>query len=192
MYDYTVLQQMRESLYYFNEQQLSRDIKNYLFALNFEPGSVEQSTFTGDRIEITEEFLSGIENRLLDPDTDQEGRRAFRIETQKLYTSQTLTQEIMVEGKAITDTELYHHLYERYVHTIKEKALDPFLENENFRRAIKDYDTEDFKTYDRRIRDDVSYLIGNLVTKYHYTDQGAREVCIYVIDQDLARRYAAH
>ena len=48
---------------------------------------------------------------------------------------------------------------------LKEKVLDPFLENENFRRAIKDYNEEDFKTYDKRIRGDVTYLIKNLVQK---------------------------
>jgi hypothetical protein len=64
------------------------------------------------------------------------------------------------------------------------------MENENFRRALKDFGSEDFKSYDRRIRDDATYLIGNLVKKYRYTELGAREVCIYVIDRDLAKRYA--
>jgi len=73
---------------------------------------------------------------------------------------------------------------------LKEKVLDPFLENENFRRAIKDYDAEDFKTYDKRIRDDVTYLIQNLCEKNHYTELGAKEVCIYVIDSDLAKKFA--
>ena len=41
----------------------------------------------------------------------------------------------------MTETRLYQELHERYVHNLKEKALDPFLENENFRRAIKDVDT---------------------------------------------------
>jgi hypothetical protein len=69
-------------------------------------------------------------------------------------------------------------------------VLDPFLENENFRRAIKDYDKEDFKTYDKRIRDDVTYLINNLCEKCKYTEQGAKGICIYVIDNDLAKKFA--
>ena len=81
-------------------------------------------------------------------------------------------------------------MHDRYVHNLKEKVLDPFLENENFRRAIKDYNNEDFKTYDRRIRDDVSYLIDNLCKKYRYTEQGAKEVCMYVIDSDLAQKFS--
>jgi len=44
MYDYTILQEVKESLYYYNEEQISRDIQNYLFAINFEPGSVETCT----------------------------------------------------------------------------------------------------------------------------------------------------
>ncbi|MGD8367215.1 MAG: serine protein kinase PrkA [Desulfobacterales bacterium] len=190
MYDYTILQEVKESLYYFNEEQISRDLQNYLFALNFEPGTTETSKFTGDRIEITEEYLSGIENRILGAKVSAETRRGFRTETQREYTSKTLTQEIMLENKQVLETALYQKLYERCLHNIKEKALDPFLENENFRRAIKDWGGEDFKTYDRKIREDVTYLVGNLVRKYRYTEIGAREVCIYVIDQDLARRYA--
>jgi hypothetical protein len=95
----------------------------------------------------------------------------------------------MAEGKPLTETHLYHSMHERYVHNLKEKALDPFLENENFRRAIKDLDTPAFKTYDKRIRSDVSFVIGNLCEKLHYSRNGAKEVCIYVIDNDLARKF---
>ena len=68
--------------------------------------------------------------------------------------------------------------------------LDPFLKNENFRRAIKDYGEEDFKAYDKKIRDDVTYLINNLCDRYQYTDLGAKEVCIYVIDGNIAQKFA--
>lgn len=67
------------------------------------------------------------------------------------------------------------------IYNIKEKSLDPFLKNENFRRAIKDYD--------KRIRNEVSYLMDNLCKKYNYTQQGAQEICIYVIDNDLAKQF---
>ena len=94
----------------------------------------------------------------------------------------------MVEELPITETKIFQSMHDRYVYNLKEKVLDPFLENENFRRAIKDYNKEDFKTYDKRIRDDVSYLIDNLCRKYRYTEQGAKEVCMYVIDNDLATK----
>ena len=190
MYDYTILQEVKESLYYYNEEQISRDIQNYLFALNFEIGSTETCKFTGEKLEITEEFLEGIESRLLSAKIEKDNRLTFRKDTQKEYTSKTLTQEIMLDGKQITETKLYESMFERYVYNLKEKVLDPFLENENFRRAIKDYNMEDFKTYDKRIRGDVTFLMKNICSKYHYTDQGAKEICIYVIDNDLARKFA--
>ena len=190
MYDYTILQEVKESLYYYNEEQISREIQNYLFAINFEIGSVETCTYTGEKLTISEEFLEGIEERLLGVKVTGDKRKAFRKASQKEYTTKTLTQEIMVEDLSITETKIFQSMHDRYVYNLKEKVLDPFLENENFRRAIKDCNEEAFKTYDKRIRDDVSYLINNLCEKYRYTDQGAKEVCMYVIDSDLAKKFA--
>jgi predicted Ser/Thr protein kinase len=190
MYDYTILQEVKESLFYFNEEQISRDIQNYLFAISFEPGAVATCTYTGEKLEITEEFFEGIEVRLLGAKVEKKDRLTFREDTQKQYTSRTLTQEMMVEDKSIKETKIYRALHERYVHNLKDKVLDPFLENENFRRAIKDYGEEDFKAYDKKIRNDVTYLLNNLCDKFKYAEQGAKEVCMYVIDSDMARKFA--
>jgi len=190
MYNYRILQLVKESLYDYNEEQISRDIQNYLFALNFEIGSTVTNTFTQEKLEITEDFIEGIENRLLGTKVNRAKRLKFRKETQKEYTSSTLTQEIMVQDVPMTETKLYHDLFDQYVYNLKEKVLDPFLENENFRRAIKDYDKDGFKTYDKRIRDDVVFLMNNLCEKLNYTKQGAKEVCMYVIDNDLAKTFA--
>jgi len=190
MYDYTILQEVKESLYYYNEEQISRHIQNYLFAINFEIGSVETCTYTGEKLEISEEYLAGIERLLLGTGADSNARIAFRKASQKEYTTRTLTQEILVEGLPITESKIFGSMHDRYVYNLKEKVLDPFLENENFRRAIKDYNEEEFKTYDKRIRDDVSYLITNLSKKYRYLEKGAKEVCMYVIDNDLAKKFA--
>ena len=94
-----------------------------------------------------------------------------------------------MEGLAAAETHLFQDIHERYTFNLKEKALDPFLENENFRQAIKDYNTPAFRTYDRKIRDDVTFLINNLSNQHRYTEQGAKEICIYVIDNDLARKF---
>jgi predicted Ser/Thr protein kinase len=190
MYNYTILQEVKESLYLYNDEQISRDIQNYLFSINFEIGSDEICSFTGEKIRITEEFFETIESYLLGPKADKNKRIAFRKDTQNEYTSKTLTQEIMLEGKLVTNTVLYQSLHDRYVYHLKEKVLDPFLENENFRRAIKDYNKEAFKTYDKRIRGEVEYLINNLCKKCDYTEQGAKEVCMYVIDNDLAKKFS--
>ncbi|HBA88020.1 MAG TPA: serine protein kinase [Geobacter sp.] len=189
-YDYLVLQEVKEALYYYNEAQIERDILHYMFAVNFEPGAVEICRFTGEKLEITEDFLAGIERRLIGPKAENEARMNFRQETQREYTGRTLTQEIMVEEKQAQETQLFHSLHDRYVFNLKEKVLEPFLENANFRRAIKDFDTEAFKTYDKRIRDDVTFLINNLSSeKFKYTKQCAKEICVYVIDNDLARKF---
>ena len=191
LYDYTVLQEVKESLYYYNEEKISKDVQNYLFALNYEIGAVETCEFTGEQLEITEEFLEGIEARLLGTEVDKDARVSFRKDTQREYTSKTLTQEIMIDGCGLSETELFHTLQERYLYYVNERVLDPFLKNENFRRAIKDYDEEDFGTYGKRIREEVTYMIKNLCKKYQYTQQGAKEVCMYVIDNNLAEKFVS-
>ncbi len=187
MYDYTVLQEVKESLYYYNEEQISRDIQNYMFAVNFEVGTTETCQFTKEKIEISETFFQRIESRLL---VDQKDAPAFRHNVQKAYATSALTQEMLRDNLSISETSLYMHLYERYVHNLKEKVLEPFLKNENFRRAIKDYSEETFKTYDKKIQDDVHFLMHNLHKKHGYSRQGAKEICIYVIDNNLARAFA--
>jgi predicted Ser/Thr protein kinase len=189
-YNYTVLQEVKESLYSYNEERISRDIQNYLFAVNFEFGTVHRCVFTGEEISVSEPFFEDLEQRLLGVRAGEEKRRAFRADVQAQYASRTLTQEMLMEGKGICETEIYRSLYERYVYNLKEKVMDPFLRNDNFRRAIRDYGTPEFRTYDRRIQDEVGFLVANLSGKYGYTEQGAKEVCIYVVDNDLARAFS--
>ncbi|MBI9076980.1 MAG: serine protein kinase PrkA [Desulfatibacillum sp.] len=189
-YNYMLLQEVKESLYYYNEDRISMDIQNYLFAINFEIGREQKCVYTGESLEITEAYLTGMEQRIMGSGTTEIARHAFRQDTQREYASKTLTQEMALEKKPLTQTAVYKKLQERYVHNLKEKVMDPFQENENFRHAIKDFNTESFKAYDRRIREEVSYLMANLQKKYGYTDQGAREICIYVIDKDLAKRFS--
>jgi len=189
MYNFQILQEVKESLYYYNEEQIGRDIMNYLFALNYEPGSTAVCTYTGDKLAITETFLATIENHLLGNDVREGRRKEFREETQREYTSQTLTQEIMVEDKEIGTTALFAELHKRYVFSLKDKVLEPLLKNANFRRALKDYQGEDFHTYDKKVREDVTFLINNLTERFGYTEKGARDVCIYVVDNELAEAF---
>ncbi|MBM9615945.1 serine protein kinase PrkA [Desulfobulbus rhabdoformis] len=184
MYNYTVLQSVKESLYYYNEEQISRDIQNYMFAVNFEVGTSEICRFTGQRLEISEAYFERIESRLMVSPYDAS---SFRASVQRAYTSSTLTQEILRDEVPVTKTALYLQLRERYIHNLKEKVLDPFLDNENFRRAVKEFDQESFKTYDQKIQSDVRFMMKNLQKKFGYTRQGAKEICIYVIDNNLAR-----
>ena len=189
MYDYNVLQQVKESLYYYNEEQIAKDIKNYISALTFEMDSEAKCLFTGEEIHVTEAFLTAIESRLFAENITKAKRLDMRNDVLNQYTTHGLPREIMIEGKNITETRLFLSLYERYVYNLKKRVLEPFLNNENFRRAIRDFDGSDFKTYDKRIRSDVKFLINNMVSKFQYTEQGAKEVCIYVIDSDLAAKF---
>ncbi|SMC69066.1 putative serine protein kinase, PrkA [Desulfocicer vacuolatum DSM 3385] len=189
MYDYNVLQQVKESLYYYNEEQIAKDIKNYISALTFELGAQGKCLFTGEEIHVTESFLSSIESRLFTEGITMERRMEMRSDVLNQYTTYALPREMMVEEKDITETKLFLSLYERYVYNLKKRVLEPFLSNENFRRAIRDFDTADFKTYDKRIRSDVKFLIKNMADKFEYTEQGAKEVCIYVIDSNLAGKF---
>ncbi len=189
MYDYSVLQEVKESLYYYNEEQIAREIQNYIFAVNFEIHSTVTCPYTGNKFQITEELLKTFEERILGLRATRDERLTLRKDSQKEYATRTLPQEMMTNQKTLHHTTLFANLNERYIYNIKEKVLEPFLDNENFRRGIKDYDGDDFKTYDRKIRDDVSYLMNNLIGKFRYTPQGAKAVCIYVIDNDLARKF---
>jgi len=191
LYDYTVLQEVKESLYSYNEVRISKEIQNYLFAINFDVGTKERCSYTGEELEITEDFFDNFERLILGSNLGRGEGRTFRKEMQNQYASKTLTQEMLLNGKAIHETQLYESLHQRYVHKLKDNVMDPFVKNVNFRTAIKDYGTKAFTSYDKRIREEVSLLMQNLKKKYRYSEQGAKEMCIYVLDNDLATRFSA-
>lgn len=188
-YDYNALQEVKESLYNYNEEVIAMDIQDYLYACNFELNAEVQSIYTGRRFLVDDNFFKRMEMQILGPKVDKRTRDNFRRDTQKLYAGRILTQEMMSDGKPIRETSLFLALQEKILYNLKQKVLDPFLDNENFRRAIKDFDTENFKTYDRRIQEDIDFLISNLVKNYKYTLKGAKEICIYVVDNELAAKF---
>ena len=187
-YDYTILQQVKESLYFYNRNRISKDIQDYIFAMNFDIGAVEKNIYTDQVVEVSEEFLQSIENYLIEGEPGDNDRKAFRNEIQQHYISSTAA-EIQVEKKKLSETFLYKDLLEMYSRNLKSGALDPFKESDSFRNAIKEYNTKDFLSYDKKIRKDVTYLIHKLMSRYKYTENGAKEVCIYVIDRDIAAKF---
>ena len=189
MYDYNVLQEMKEAIYHFSESQISRDIKNYLFAINFEIGATEKCEYTGDIIDISEEYFEHIEAIFLGNNSKSDEQISFRKDLHSEYITKTLAQEIRLKERPIEETEQFKALFEKYTKNLKEYSLVPYLENENFRRAILDYETTDFKTYDKRLKRDVSQLMSNLTGKFNYSPEGAKQICIYVLDKDLAKKY---
>lgn len=189
MYDYDVLQEVKESIYYFSEKQISRDIMNYIFAINFESGATERCYYTGDVIEINEDYFKNFEALFLGTVSKVEERHAFRKEVHNEYVTHTLPYEINVMKIDIKKTKQFLTLFEKYTKNLKENALSAFSENENFRRAINDYDTQGFNNYDEVIKRTVIRLINKLTTKFNYNTIGAKQVCLYVVDKKLDKKY---
>ncbi len=189
LYDYNVLQQVKESIYYYNEDQIARDIKNYLFALNYDLGETKKNDDTGDEIEIDEDFFKNFEALFLGATSTPYERRVFRNDAQKEYITKTIAQEIGVQGKSIEETSQFKSLFARYVKHLKENALAPYAENDNFRRAIREYGTPEFEKYDGRLRRDAGLLIENLGKKFGYSLKGAISISLYVVDNKLYKKY---
>lgn len=190
-YSYRLLQQIKDSLFRYNEGQISRDIRNYIFAVHHDIGvTTEANPYTGDRITVTEDYLKLTEGRMLPPKAGKEQHASLRKGTLDSFTSVALPQEMNVEGRSIDETELYKHLFNLYTRYVKEHVLDSWAENENFRRAIKDYGTRGFESYDERIQEGIKFLLKNLREKYDYTEEGARIVSIYALDKNLAKLFA--
>lgn len=189
LYDYDVLQQVRDAIYYYNEKHISREIKNYLYAINYELGDTRKSPHTGDTIEITEYYLEKFEMMILGTKASKERLQNLRASIQSEYISRTLSQEIRVEGKDITETTQFKELFGRYTKNLKENALTPYADNANFRRAIKALGTKEFQTFDDKLKRDVIFLIKNLQEKFRYTEAGACQVSIYVLDRNLSKKY---
>jgi len=189
MYDYNVLQEVKEAIYSYNENHISKDIQNYLFAINFENGEEIRNPYTGDVLNINEEIFRDFEMIFLGTRSTVRERRSFRADIHSQYIAKTLSQEINLQGKNILETEQHQALFEKYTRNLKENALAPYLNNENFRRAIQDYNTDAFKTYDNRLRRDVKLLINNLTSKFKYTLESAKQVSLYVLDKKLTDKY---
>ena len=188
-YDYNIMQEIKEAIYFFNKEKISDDIKDYLFAINYNLGTTKKCIYTNNEIEITEDYLKGFEIIFLGVSSTKDKRDEFRKEAQTLYISQTLAQEIKLKNKPIEETKQFKDLYKKYKKKIKEGVLEPYYENKNFRRAILDFNTEHFKTYDRRLKDNIDLLITNLKKKFKYTISGAKQICVYAIDKDLFKKY---
>jgi len=189
MYDFNVLQEVKEAIYYYSEEQIARDIQNYLYAINFDEGEVVKSVYTADNIEVGEEYLKNFEAIFLGTTSTIYQRRAFRKDQHSEYIRTTLSMEMQIEGKKITETEQFKSLFDKYIKNLKSNALAPYAENENFRRAVQDFGTKDFNTYDSRLKRDIVLMINNLINKFKYLEEGAKQVAIYVIDKRLAKIY---
>jgi predicted Ser/Thr protein kinase len=188
-YDYNVLQEIRESIYFYNKNQISRDIMNYLYCVNFEEGTKVQSIYTKDVIEITEDYFKNFEAIFLGVTSTKKMRESFRKDIQNEYVSKTLSIEIQVKDKKLNETEQFHALFEKYTKSLKENALAPYINNDNFRMAIKDFDTPSFRKYDSRLKKDVQHLLSQLISRFDYELEGARQISLYALDKNLPAKF---
>ena len=195
MYDYSVLQEVKESMFYYNEERIAYCIKKWMFSVTNELGAKIDCPWIKETYVVTDEMLKDIEiylvprahnARLIDWENELQ---EFRYAQAKIWSDTTVAQEMNLENTPIEKTRQYQELFELYTKNLKSKVLDPVAHNNNFRSAIKDFGKEGFKTYDRKIQDDVRYLFGNLMKKFGYTEQGAQEIAIYVIDNDLVKKF---
>ena len=187
-YDYSVLQQMKVCIYSYSRTRISQNILDYIFSVNFDVGAREKNKYTGKMIEISEDFFTSIEDYLIGSTANDEMRTEYREKILQKYISQTIN-EVSLDGKKIKETELYKDLHKKYVHNLKNNALDPFIENKTLRNAIKEFGTKEFKAHDKKIKRDATYLIQSLMRKFAYTETNAKDVCMYVLDKGLINHF---
>jgi len=186
-YDSHVLKQIKKSLYNANEENMARDIMNYLYCLPFEDtGSKIMCPYTGEIIEVTKDYFANMELIILG-----KGNSAYlkdmRIDNFKTYRTETL-QKINIEGQNIAETPQFKRLFGLYKHNLEDDVLAPFFNNDQFRNAIKDYGSIQFNTYDDKIKRDIGFMMDNLQKNFSYTEAGAKEVCVYVLDKCLVKQ----
>lgn len=183
-YDYQVLQEVKEALYYYNEKQIKKDILHYLSAINHDIGQEVFCASTNEKFIVSKQFFDLLEEKLF-PRKSKNERQTRRLEEAKTYRSITLAQEIQIEGKSLEQTKQFKKLFDRYTKGLKENVLEPLKDNDNFKRAIMEFGSKEFEVYDKRLQADVKRLIANLQEKFGYNEEGAKEICLYVIENEL-------
>jgi predicted Ser/Thr protein kinase len=183
LHDYDIMQQIKEALFHQNEERISKDIQNYLFALNYDNGEKLISPYTKEAIEVNDNFFNSIEQYLFTNDFNEENRIKLRSEIASKFTISI--QDMQLNGMQIIKTNIYKDLYNSYIKNLRENIFQPFLKYTSFESAIKDYGTEKFEVYDNRTKEQVEFLILNLKSKFDYSLEGARQVCLYAIHKKI-------
>jgi hypothetical protein len=185
-YDYTVLGEVKEALYYYNQEQVVKDILNYLWAINHDVGTKTKCPFTREEIEVTLDFLKLMATYLIGYEAQDKEALDLADEIQKKFVT-LFSRERNIQG-----TDLYRELLSTYSKNLREQVLAPFANNVNFYEAIKVFGTKEFETFDidRRLREHIVFMMKNLIEKFGYTEQGAKEICLYVLDKKLAEKFS--
>jgi predicted Ser/Thr protein kinase len=189
LYDYNVLQEIKESIFFYSEKQIQNDILNYLFAINYDEGETVKNFYTEKKVEVNEDLFKNFEKTILGHDITDIKRKEFRELARKEYITQTLAGEIKLQGIEITKTAQYQSLFEKYIRNIKESALANYIDNETFRRAVKEYKSQAFNKHTDKLKSDVNRLIERLVKNCNYTEKGAVQVILYAFDKKIYEKF---
>lgn len=187
LYNYEVMQQIKESLFQQNEERICKDIQNYLFASNYDIGERLTCPYTNEVIEVSENFFNIIEQNLFDKDLEPSERVEERSEIARKFI--ITLQEMDVTSSKIEETQTYKDIYNVYIRNLRENIFQPFLQYTSFENAIKEYGTSKFEVYDNRTKEQVSFLISNLSSKFSYTIEGAKQICLYIISNKIAEKF---
>jgi len=184
-YNYIVLQHVKECIYFYNRTQISQDIINYLYAINFDIDQKITCPYTKEKFIVTEEFLKNFEAIYLGTVSKPSQRQEFRNKKQKEYVTYTLSQEIKLQDKTISQTKQFKELFIDYTNNLKQNAFAPYANNVNFRNAVLDIGKTNFKKYETRLKEDVLRLISNMKKKFGYNKTTAIQTIIYVLDNNI-------
>ena len=187
-YDYVVLSEVKEGLYYYNENKIEKDILNYLCAVDYDLGAEIVCTYTGEKMVVTLEFLRLIASLIIGESLNEEDTLAFAKGIQAKHTAARAKDGVRMAAD-IKGTEFFSELLKTYKRNLKENVLKPFVKNENFRNALKAFGTPEFETFDTRLREHVMHLMEILTQKFGYTEQGAKEISVYVLDKNLDEKF---
>jgi predicted Ser/Thr protein kinase len=186
LYNYNIMQEVKESLFHQNEERISKDIQNYLFASNYDLGEKLLCPYTKETVEVSEQYFTSIEQYLLPHNAGSRAKKKFREEAAAKF---GVNLQQMQEDSDISKTEIYTELYDTYINNLREHIFQPFLQYTAFESAIKEYGTPKFEVYDNRTKEEVSFLIKNLVDNFKYSKEGAKHVCLYIIRNKIAENY---
>jgi len=189
LYEFNILEEVKEAMYFFNETKMKRDIKNYLFALNFEHGEKIICHYTGDTLELNDSFYNSIEPFIFGEETETQTRNTLRHEEHLTYITQTLTKDIRLNEKKLEETTQFNDLFRRYTDNLKKSSLTPFENNDHFRNCIATFNTPEFNKFESSLKKTVQRLIDNLVKKFGYTEDSALSIVKYVFENKLNERF---
>lgn len=180
------MQEIKESLFHQNEERISKDIQNYLFASNYDLGEKLICPYTKETIEVSEQSFTSIEQYLMPHNASSRAKKKFREEVAAKF---GVNLQQMQDDNDISKTEIYRELYDSYVNNLREHIFQPFLQYNAFENAIKEYGTSKFEVYDNRTKEEVNFLIKNLIDKFNYSKEGAKHVCLYIIRNKIAENF---